>query len=53
VTPYLISIKGKIFFRNGFADLNEGFKAPDNSAIYFGLFSDPDIEIGENFVGSR
>ena len=49
----LIFIKGKIFLSNGFADLNEGFKAPDNSAIYFGLFSDPDIEIGENFVGSR
>ena len=49
----LIFIKGKIFYRNAFADLNEGFKAPDNSAIYFGLFSDPDIEIGENFVGSR
>ncbi len=49
----LIFIKGKIFLSNGFADFNEGFKAPDNSAICFGLFSDPDIEIGENFVGSR
>lgn len=49
----LIFIKGKIFCSNAFADLSEGFKAPDNSAIYFGLFSDPDIEIGENFVGSR
>lgn len=49
----LIYIKGKISLNNDFVDLNEGFKALDNSAIYFGLFSDPDIEIGENFVGSR
>jgi hypothetical protein len=49
----LIFIKGKIFCGNAFADLNEGFRAPDNSAIFYGLFSDPDIEIGENFVGSR
>lgn len=49
----LIFIKGKIYFKDGYADIDNAFKAQDGSTIIKGPLCDPDIEIGKNFVGSR
>jgi len=49
----LIFLKGKIYFKDGHADLDNAFKASDGSAIIKDILCVPDIEIGKNFVGSR
>ena len=49
----LIFIKGKIYFKDGYANIDNAFKAQDGSTIIKGPLCNPDIEIGKNYVGSR
>ncbi len=49
----LIFLKGKIYFKGGYADLDNAFQSSDGSAIIAGLFARPDVEIGSNFVAAK